>query len=331
MQLKSISVIIPNYNGQHLLQQNLPSIYTALINIAVDFEIILVDDCSKDNSVLFIKTNYPDIKIIINDKNQGFSATCNKGIFEAKNDLIFLLNTDIQLTTNYFDGQLKYFDDKNTFGVMGKIIGFKDKDVQDTARYIIRKGLKIQANNFYHTKDPNFWTPTAYLSGANALIDAQKLKAIGGFDELFSPFYCEDFELGLRSWRLGWISYYHAQSVCLHEQSSTTKNIKTKNWVKAIFFRNRLFVHAIHLPRGNLFLWFLQVIFTDFLFSWLFLNFYFYKSFFMFLNNWSAVKVSRLNMAALMRKHNSTISVNDVEIKMKDLIKEQEVVYGKGK
>ncbi len=330
MDVKSISVIIPNYNGQHLLQQNLPSVYVALQNIALDFEIILVDDCSKDNSVSFIKKKYPNIKLIICDKNQGFSATCNKGIFEAKKDLIFLLNTDIQLTPNYFDGQLKYFDDKKTFGVMGKIIGFKDKEVQDTARYITRKGLKIQANNFYHINNPGFWTPTAYLSGANALIDAKKLKEIGGFDELFSPFYCEDFELGLRSWRLGWASYYHAQSVCLHEQSSTTKNIKTKNWVKSIFFRNRMFVHAIHLSRGQLFFWFMQIMLTDFLLRWTYLNFYFYKSFFMFLKQLGAVYTSRIKMATLMCKYNNTMSVNDIKMKMDTMLKGQKIVNGKG-
>ncbi|TAF46151.1 MAG: glycosyltransferase family 2 protein [Sphingobacteriales bacterium] len=331
MGLKTISVIIPNYNGKHLLEQNLPSVYVALKNIALDFEIILVDDCSKDNSVTFIKEKYQDIKVIVNDKNKGFSATCNKGIFEATKELIFLLNTDIQLTPNYFDGQLKYFDDKNTFGVMGKIIGFKDKEVQDTARYITRNGLKIQANNFYHINNPDFWTPTAYLSGANALIDAKKLKEIGGFDELFSPFYCEDFELGLRSWRLGWSSYYHAQSVCLHEQSSTTKNIKTKNWVKAVFFRNRMFAHAIHLPPLALNLWFVQVLLTDFLFSWLFLKLYFYKSFFMFFKNLGAIKLSRLKMTTLMCKYNNTISVNDVNLKMDALLKGQNVILGKGK
>ncbi len=329
MELKSISVIIPNYNGQHLLQQNLPSVYIALTNIAVDYEIILVDDCSKDNSISFIKANYPNIKLIISDTNQGFSDSCNKGIFEATKDLIFLLNTDIQLTPNYFDGQLKYFENNDTFGVMGKIIGFKDKKVQDTARYITRKGFKIQANNFYHINNPSFWTPTAYLSGANALIDANKLKEIGGFNELFSPFYCEDFELGLRSWRFGWKSYYHAQSVCLHEQSSTTKKIK-KSKVKAIFFRNRLFAHAIHFSPLVLILWFLQVLFTDFLFSWLFLRFYFYKSFFMLLNNWGAIKISRLKIATLMRKYESKMRVNDVKLKMDVMLKGQEIKYGRG-
>ena len=56
------------------------------------------------------------------------------------------------------------------------------------------------------------------------VIDTKKLKDIGGFDEIFSPFYCEDFELGLRAWRLGWKCYYDPKSYCIHDHSSTTKN-----------------------------------------------------------------------------------------------------------
>jgi len=214
---KSISVVIPNYNGRHLLEQNLPSVYEALNNTKTDFEIIITDDCSTDSSVAFIRQNYPLVRLIINDKNQGFSVSCNKGIALAEKDLILLLNTDIELNKDYFENQFKYFDLPDTFGVMSKIIGAKNGETQDTARFLKYSGFKIKANNFYHLENEDFLTPTAYLSGANALIDTKKLKGIGGFDEIFSPFYCEDFELGLRAWRLGWKCYYDPKSYCIHD------------------------------------------------------------------------------------------------------------------
>ena len=93
---KSVSVVIPNYNGAHLLQKNLPSVIRALDFIQVEYEIIVVDDCSKDDSVLFIQTNYPAIKLIRNEKNGGFSISCNRGIELADKELILLLNTDIE-------------------------------------------------------------------------------------------------------------------------------------------------------------------------------------------------------------------------------------------
>lgn len=324
---KSISVVIPNYNGSKLLEQNLPSVYEALNNAKTDFEIIITDDCSTDSSVAFIRQNYPLVRLIINDKNQGFSASCNRGIEIAEKDLVLLLNTDIELNNHFFESQFIYFELPDTFGVMSKIIGAKNGETQDTARFLKYSGFKIKANNFYHLENEDFLTPTAYLSGANALIDAKKLKDIGGFDEIFSPFYCEDFELGLRAWRLGWKCYYDPKSYCVHDHSSTTKNYRTRNWVKAIFFRNRLFVHAIHLSRIRLVFWFLQIAFIDMLFMWVGLKFYYYKSFGMFLNNIKSAINSRKNMKELMARHNSTISIDDVIKKMNRMLEGQAIIF----
>ncbi len=324
---KSISVVIPNYNGSKLLEQNLPSVYEALNNAKTDFEIIITDDCSTDSSVTFIRQNYPLVRLVINEKNQGFSASCNKGIALANKDLILLLNTDIELNKDFFESQFKYFELADTFGVMSKIIGAKNGETQDTARFLKYSGFKIKANNFYHLENEDFLTPTAYLSGANALIDTKKLKDIGGFDEIFSPFYCEDFELGLRAWRLGWKCYYDPKSYCIHDHSSTTKNYRTRNWVKAIFFRNRLFVHAIHLSKIRLVFWFLQIAFIDMLFMWIGLKFYYYKSFGMFLNNIKSAINSRKKMKELMTRHNTTISIDDVINKMTKMLEGQTIIF----
>jgi GT2 family glycosyltransferase len=326
---KSISVVIPNYNGRHLLEQNLPSVYEALKNAKTDFEIIITDDCSTDSSVAFIKQHYPLVRLVVNDKNQGFSVSCNKGIALAGKELTLLLNTDIELNKDFFKSQFKYFDLPDTFGVMSKIIGAQNNEVQDTARFFKHSGFKIKANNFFHVKDEHFLTPTAYLSGANALIDTKKLKDIGGFDEIFSPFYCEDFELGIRAWRLGWTCYYDPKSYCIHDHSSTTKNYRTRNWVKAIFFRNRLLVHAIHLSKPKLVFWFLQIVIFDLLFMWLGLKFYFYKSFGMFLNNINPILHSRKKMNKLMTMHNSNTSIDEVINKMDKMLKGQMIIYGR--
>jgi GT2 family glycosyltransferase len=326
---KSISVIIPNYNGRHLLEQNLPSVYEALLGAKTDFEIILVDDCSTDSSVDFIRMTYPTINVIVNSNNQGFSKTCNKGITIAQKDLTLLLNTDIELNASYFDSQFKYFDLPDTFGVMSKIIGAKNGEVQDTARFIKYSGFKIKSNNFFHVKDESFLTPTAYLSGANALIDTKKIKDIGGFDEIFSPFYCEDFELGLRAWRIGWKCYYDPKSSCIHDHSSTTKNYRTQNWVKAIFFRNRLYVHAIHLSRTRLIFWLMQITFIDFLFMWLGLKFYFYKSFGMFFNNLKHLVHSRKKMNQLMTQHQGSASIDEVINKIDKMLEGQTIIQGR--
>ncbi|WP_026897266.1 glycosyltransferase family 2 protein [Daejeonella oryzae] len=329
MRNNSISVIIPNYNGRHLLQQNLPSVLSAIENTGVDFEIIVVDDCSLDDSVNFLKLNYPAIKLIISEKNQGFSASCNKGIAISQKELILLLNTDIELNSDFFSTQFKYFELPDTFGVSSKIIGAKKGEIQDTARFFTFSGFKIKANYFFHLADENFLCPTAYLSGANALIDARKLKMMGGFDEIFSPFYYEDFDLGLRAWRTGWKCYYDPKSYCIHDHSSTTKNYRTRNWVKAIFFRNRFIVHAIHLSSIKFTGWIMQIVFIDLLFMWLGMKFYLYKSFIMFLSSRTKILESQQNLAILMKQNNSQKSINDVIRLMTEMVKGQDIIKGR--
>lgn len=142
----------------------------------------------------------------------------------------------------------KYFERSDTFGVTGRTIGLSDSIIQDSGKFPgqLLTG-KIYHYNFY-IKDPrNYWVPTLYLSGANALIDREKLKCLGGFDEIFAPFYCEDTDLSIRAWRLGYRSYYEHSSICRHPVSATIRKFHLSSHIWIISHRNKLILHAIHL------------------------------------------------------------------------------------
>ena len=255
---KSISVILPNYNGKHLMEKFIPSTLEALTLSNVDYEFIVIDDCSTDESIAFIKSNYPNFILLKNEVNSGFSKTCNKGIKQASKDLVFLLNSDVQLIPTYFENQFQYFSKANTFGVMGRIMNFDGKKMEDTARLPYYKGGKFKANKFYYVEnDDNVLT--TYLSGANALIDRKKLQLLKGFDEIYSPFYFEDFDLSLRAWEMGWSCYYDHQSYCFHQVSSSTNKINKGNSVKIIYNRNSFTLQSLHLQGSKRTFWFLQL------------------------------------------------------------------------
>ncbi|MCX6167087.1 MAG: glycosyltransferase family 2 protein [Sphingobacteriales bacterium] len=329
MKEPGLSVIIPNYNGRLLLENNLPSVFAALQHSDLQHEVLVVDDCSTDDSCAFIGTNYSEIRLIKKANNSGFSATCNVGIAQAKYPYIMLLNTDIQLSKDYFTGQLDYFKLKDTFGVMAKIIGAKQGEVQDTARLYTFNGFKIKANRFFRVQKPTLPIPTAYLSGANAIIDAEKLRALGGFNEIFSPFYYEDFDLGLRAWRMGWKCYYHPDTYCLHDHSSTTRNYRSRNWVKSIFFRNRFIVHAIHLEKFQLPMYYFQLV-LDALFMWMLGKFYFYKALHQFIVRHGEIRASRKNLKNLMNQYGSLRTVKEVQQEMNELLAKQVITNGLG-
>ncbi len=309
---KSVSIVIPNYNGKKLLMEYLPFTLTAIQNAEVLFEVIIVDDSSNDDSVEFVKSHYPDVTLIVNPQNKGFSYTCNRGIEAARHDLIFLLNSDVKLNPDYFDAQWKYFEHADTFGVMGRIIDMEGDHIQDAARMPGFNGFKLKTAFFYYTDNPDDRLFTLYLSGANALVDAAKVKAAGGFNELFSPFYSEDMELSLRAWRLGWKCYYEHRSVCRHRVSASTRNYKTAKWVKYIYNRNRFYVHAIHLDGIALLGWLMQVIIIDMLPKLLIGQFWLFDSYRGLLQNRKAICRSRKRLATLMSAQKSWRSLFDI-------------------
>lgn len=309
---KSVSIIIPNYNGRHLLEEYLPYTITAIETADTTFEIIIVDDCSTDDSVAFIKAVYPEFTLIINPENKGFSYTCNRGIEASQYELIFLLNSDVKLTPDYFEHQWKYFTRWDTFGVMGRIIDMDGDNIQDAARVPKFNGLKLKTDYFYYTDKDSDRLLTFYLSGANALIDAAKLKKIGCFYELFSPFYCEDNELSLRAWKLNWKCYYEHKAVCRHLLSATTKKYKTPGWVKSVYFRNRFYMHALHFNGLALFAWYLQITFIDLVPKLLVGQTWIWKSYTELFKNRPLIKEHRAKITKLMDDHQSKKSIFDV-------------------
>ena len=300
---KSVSIIIPNYNGRQLLAQYLPYTITAIKNAGVHYEIIVIDDASTDTSVEFLQENYPEVTLIINAQNSGFSYTCNQGIAAAQCQLILLLNSDVKLTPDYFEHQFKYFAADDTFGVMGRIIDMEGDHIQDAARMPKFNGAKLKTDHFYYTNDPDAKLYSFYLSGANALIDAQKLKHIGGFYELFSPFYCEDIELSIRAWKLGWKCYYEHQAICRHQVSASTKNYQKPKWIKSIYYRNRFYLHALHLNGLALTCWYIQITLIDLLPKLLIGQWWIWKSYVELFKNRRLIAGYKKRLKQLLDQH----------------------------
>ena len=308
----NISVVIPNYNGVHLFPITLPALFVALGHSGLQFEVIIVDDCSSDGSEKFLKNNFPQISVILNAQNLGFSKTINNGIFAAKNDLVLLLNSDVKLSPNYFKDQLRYFRMPDTFGVMGKIIGWEDDVIQDAAKYPKFQGFKLKTsyNHLPNEADGSF-AYSMYLSGANALIDRQKLLDLGGFNELYSPFYMEDVDLSMRAWRVGWKCYFEPLSICRHRTSASIASKEKKDYIRIIYNRNKMCFHAIHLDGLRLAGWYMQMFF-ELLFRLLTLRLDYIKSVLAFFRTHEKVNAARCHLSMLSRATGTDLSLNEV-------------------
>ena len=325
--MRSISVVIPNYNGKHLFEKYFEHNLNILNTLGTNVQIIVIDDASTDDSVEYLSQTYGDrITLIKKEINSGFSNTCNLGIQEAKNDLIFLLNTDVTLEIGYFEKLYKYFERDDTFGVMGRIIGMDDDLIREAARSPKIMGRKIKSSDFFRLEDRESFTPTFYLSGAIALMDTNKLKAINGFNEMFNPYYGEDQELSIRAWRLGWKCYYEHNAICRHEVSASTKIHNHKKAIKKIHFRNRYYVHFLHLYGLDLLLWHIQVLLCDVLLGMLTFQFYKVEAYMDFLKNREALQITKNSFRRQMKRYHSEIGIIDVIRNIHMMVKYKQII-----
>jgi GT2 family glycosyltransferase len=207
---------------------------------------------------------------------------------------------------------LNYFDTKDTFGVMGQIKNYQSLQTEDYARFPRFKGVKLKATKFYHSTTPTEAIYTSYLSGANALICTQKLKLLKGFDEIYSPFYFEDFDLGLRAWKMGWKLYYEHQSICFHKVSATTNKINKSNFVKKTYYRNSFILHAIHLKGFRKIAWYSQLVSTTIFWHLIKGEFWILKSLFDFFKHQKQIQKSIVQISKLQQELNCTLEVDTI-------------------
>ena len=253
----SISIVLPNYNGRHLLEKNLPSLLEAIGTI--HHEIIIVDDCSSDDSVSFLENTYPNIIVIRNDINLGFSSTCNKGILASTLNLLCVVNTDVTFTPNYFTSLIDEFTNSSLFAVKGDIVNYRKSfddviNIDRTGHLYYKRGfLRISAKeplitrSILSSEDKNL-----VCLGCCFVCDRKIMLQLKGFDEIYSPFYWEDCDLAQRALKTGYKLLYLPESKVYHQASSTIGTHRSNNQRRLISNRNKFLFTWHHLDASTL-------------------------------------------------------------------------------
>lgn len=236
MDKKKVSIVIPNYNGEKLLEKNLPKVIAVAKKYNDSTEIIIVDDGSCDKSREVVKKYFPQVKLIAKEKNEGFSSACNEGVRCANGEIVVLLNTDIYPQEYFLDFLVKDFSDKDVFAV-----GCLDKSWENDREVLRGRGIGWFKKGFLvHARGEVDKTNTLWVSGGSSAHNRKKWLALGGFDELYNPFYWEDIDLSFRAQKRGWKVLFEAKSVVHHHhQEGAIKNKYTKERIKTIAYRNQ--------------------------------------------------------------------------------------------
>lgn len=198
----NISIVIPNWNGEEKLKQNLPEV----LKVKNVDEVIVVDDCSTDKSAEFIKQNFPQVKLIEKKKNSGFSSTVNLGVKNASSDLVFLVNSDAVPEPDCLKYIFPHFEDKKVFSV-GCFVG------GSWSWGYFKNGF------FWHylsNEKMDKAHQTLWASGGSGVFRKDIWEKLGGFDELFDPFYEEDLDLGYRATKRGFINILEPKAKVEH-------------------------------------------------------------------------------------------------------------------
>lgn len=245
--MKSVSIVIPNWNGADLLQSFLPSVMEAQKQYPDLAEIIVVDDASTDDSVQLLRKDFPDAKLIVHEKNRGFGKACWSGALAALHPILIYLNSDVKVDPLFISPLVECFENPDVF-TASPLIFDEDDELSNVTISIpyFRRG-KLRYKSFpprlllnSTTSLPCPWYTLFPIGGAFA-VDRERFLSLQGFDDLFEPFYYEDTDLGFRAWRRGWQCVVVPEARVTHYHRGTISRSFSNFKVKAIRKRNRLF------------------------------------------------------------------------------------------
>lgn len=250
--LPSVSVVILNWNGKSFLEKFLPSVLDS------DYEnlhVIVADNDSTDESVAFLHTFYPQVEIIQNAENEGFSRGYNLALQKVESDYYILLNSDVEVRQDWIapvillmesdekiaaaQPKILSYYERNKFEYAGACGGWIDSWGYPFSRGRVFEFCEIDKGQ-YETAAEIFWA-----TGAALFLRSSIFKKLGGFDEFFFA-HQEEIDLCWRIQRAGYKIYVEPSSVVYHVGGGTLPmGTRTKTYLN---FRNNLVMLSKNLP-----------------------------------------------------------------------------------
>lgn len=255
--MSSIAVVILNWNGKHLLEQFIPPLlkYTQ----RNDTGIVVADNGSDDDSVSFIKANYPAVKILALGRNYGFAGGYNHALTQIEAEYFVLLNSDVEVTPGWLDPLIRFMDAHPDAGAcMPKIKSLREKTMFEYAGaaggFIDKYGYPFCRGRILHVVEKDrgqydsvrkiFWA-----SGACLMVRAEAYRSLGGLDIDFFA-HMEEIDLCWRMQHAGYSVYVIPVSVVYHMGGTSLRQGNPRKTY--LNFRNDLLLLYKNLPSRRL-------------------------------------------------------------------------------
>jgi len=214
-----VSVIIVNYNGQNHLENCLKS----LMNIAYkNYEVIIVDNNSTDESIEFVKNTYPSIIIIKLDRNYGFAEPNNIGAKIAKGDFLLFLNNDTEVSPNFIEKMVNVLNRDSKIAICQSLLLKPNQEIDSSGDYVDELGRAYSSR-----KKLTEVKEILSARGASMMVKKNYFWDLDGFDKKFFASF-EDVDLCWRAWLWGYKVVLVPDSIVYHKVGSTVKKMSSE-------------------------------------------------------------------------------------------------------
>lgn len=216
-----VSIVIPVYNKIAYTLACLKSLATHAGTAS--FEVIVVDDCSSDDTPERL-ADVDGVRTIRNGENLGFVGSCNAGAAAARGEFVLFLNNDTVVTPGWLEALLRCFAEEPDAGLVGAKLVYPDGRLQEAGGIVFRDGSGWNYGRFEDPADPryNFRREADYCSGAAILLRRAVFESLGGFDRRYAPAYYEDTDLAFAVRAAGLKVYYEPRSTVIHFEGITS-------------------------------------------------------------------------------------------------------------
>jgi GT2 family glycosyltransferase len=244
-----VTLVVVNYNGRELLEAALPSITAQTYGSA---RVAVVDDASSDDSVAYLRAEWPGIELVALPHNVGITAALNAAVRAANTELVALLNNDVELAPDWLERLVAAMRvHPRAVGVCGKLLQFHQRELLDGAGDAITWGSASFHRGAGERAEGQYEVPGEVfaVSAAAALYRRSAFDDVGFFDEDFVA-YLEDVDWAFRARLSGYELRYVPAAVAYHMGSATTGH---RPEFLALQRQNQLQLIAKNYPARKLF------------------------------------------------------------------------------
>ncbi|NOZ06034.1 MAG: glycosyltransferase family 2 protein [Chloroflexi bacterium] len=271
-----LSVIIVSWNVRDLLSRCLRTLFAGGESDSLRLDVIVIDNDSQDDTATHTSTQFPQVRLLVNEDNPGFATANNQGLALARGRYCLLLNPDTEIVDDALGRMVAYMDSHPQVGVLGPQLRYPDGRLQPSRRRFptlataLLESTPLQQllpdnrvlRHYYVEDQPADVTQEVdWLVGASLLVRRQVVEAVGGLDEGYFMYF-EELDWCRRIREAGWKVVYFPEAVVKHHEGQSSSQVVPLRHIRFQSSKVRYFTKVHGRASGEFLRWFLLAVYV---------------------------------------------------------------------